>query len=1202
MYVRSHIAVKKLTPTYDPAIESMGVQIKTPNGLMDIHNIYYSPSKETTSDTVKFPIENRLNTVICADYNAHHTAWGCKSANKRGEFLYDELQSNAGITIINDTEPTTISGSNIDLVFATPYIASKASVAILKEEVSDVHHPVVTMITLKARLDPGNFKPRYKLDEADWPKYEKVLELAAKEIDLNKYGLEVQAKIIEQLVRKTADQCIPTTKYSEKAYRSWYWNEECANAKKLYNRWARYYKNKQYPRETTGPMLRESRQKYIDCLRKAKADAWNNICDSISLRNNLRESWRRLKYVLGGTLGWTPPRDMNPQETVDKMAMEYASRSKTSNLTNNIIQNLRDGHSRRTRHIEAAISTQDLEIDKSFTMAELNIALKGRKDSSPGEDRVSYSMLAHTGPNFRNLLLNLYNNSWDAKRLPTFWKTATEIPIPKPDNPGATRPISLLSAISKIMERIVLNRMMFKIFHELHPHLFGFNKNKGTTDGICTLMQYASQGRYLGKMHCLAVFADLEKAFELASREVILYELTKMGVCGNMLGWLRDYLTDRKARVLYQGHHSFIHELENGTPQGAVLSPFLFNVIVNKVLKYSYPKGITVVSYADDIAIIANPWMHQAQGVKMQEALRVFEGACEDLGLKINVNKTKAMVFCKTSKSQPPLVLQEQPLEYVNEYKYLGVIFTPKLQFSSYVKRIAAKVRKRTNQLKYILGAEWGISTETALRFFKACIRPLLEYGIQIMPAMDPAAREKIEKIERTALRLALGINNCASSKLIFAEADLIPIKCRAGAATINYATKVVSRAAPHPIVGSLKSTATIHNPVKQLRWHVQVRQLFKEAHLEMPADQPIVPVEPWDNPTDIPNFHIFQLDRPKSKMTNAELEQAGRRYQRDVVDPLINKNNIINLFTDGSVDPSRERAAIGVVLLIKESPAKTLNLRITDGVGTLITELAAIKIALTCCQRFTCTHKEIHLHTDSLSSVYTLQAMPPLDNVLLIQGIYNIIKQLAADGCSVNFHWLPSHAGIQYNELADTEANTGLERTTIDIATQPSLSSIKLLTKKHSKTKYYEEIKSAEDPWVRSYLGPNQNITNKRFQCDLATRRQTSIYLNLATQAYNKCPWHCPTLCDLCGGDLPFTTEHYMTECPVTAKLFADYLDRMPTEDLDRGNTHRTRLMLKYIKDNSEKFRDAVDRRPPQIRCLANHNFRRSFPITKRL
>ena len=147
----------------------------------------------------------------------------------------------------------------------------------------------------------------------------------------------------------------------------------------------------------------------------------------------------------------------------------------------------------------------------------------------------------------------------------------------------------------------------------------------------------------------------------MASAEAILETLANKGVSGKLLAWIRDFLTHRQARVSFQGKLSNNRTFENGTPQGSILSPFLFNILMENLVPLQFGASTKILCYADDIVIISTgPRMNQ----KTQEALTTMSNKCEELGLKINHNKTKAMVF--GTKPQPPLKISGTDVGWTN--------------------------------------------------------------------------------------------------------------------------------------------------------------------------------------------------------------------------------------------------------------------------------------------------------------------------------------------------------------------------------------------------------------------------------------------------------------------------------------------------------------------------------------------------------
>lgn len=148
---------------------------------------------------------------------------------------------------------------------------------------------------------------------------------------------------------------------------------------------------------------------------------------------------------------------------------------------------------------------------------------------APGKDGLTYSLLnALLVIKEHNPILDLFNMSYTSGQLPPAWKNAIIVPIPKGD--GNSRPISLTSCLCKMMERVVLNRLIYKVGDKLSTNLHGFLKCLSNNDFVCR------------------AFIDLKGAFDRANKEVIMEELIKKGVKGKLLRWIWDYLSIERHR------------------------------------------------------------------------------------------------------------------------------------------------------------------------------------------------------------------------------------------------------------------------------------------------------------------------------------------------------------------------------------------------------------------------------------------------------------------------------------------------------------------------------------------------------------------------------------------------------------------------------------------------------------------------------
>ena len=147
------------------------------------------------------------------------------------------------------------------------------------------------------------------------------------------------------------------------------------------------------------------------------------------------------------------------------------------------------------------------------------------------------------------------------------------------DSVNNYRPISLLTSISKILERLVYVRTL-KLLENcniLSNSQFGFRKRHSTTHALLNKVAHAIDD----SKHTIGIFLDFSKAFDTIDHENLLYKFSHYGIRGRALKWFRDYLTERKQFVNINGHDSDLKQISCGVPQGSILGPLLFILYIN---------------------------------------------------------------------------------------------------------------------------------------------------------------------------------------------------------------------------------------------------------------------------------------------------------------------------------------------------------------------------------------------------------------------------------------------------------------------------------------------------------------------------------------------------------------------------------------------------------------------------------------------
>lgn len=271
--------------------------------------------------------------------------------------------------------------------------------------------------------------------------------------------------------------------------------------------------------------------------------------------------------------------------------------------------------------------------------------------------------------------LYLLNTSLMTCKLHTAWKQAIICPILKHSNLKSLRPISSISCLDKTMEKIILARLKYKI-PNLHPNLLAFIRKRGTSDNIASLRSSIDK-----KMSYL-ILLDLEKTFELADPPTITTSLADKGIKGKLLGWIEDYLIERKASVHFQGHTSMQMHFQKDTPKGGILSPTLFNILVEQLVN-PFKSNIKLFAYADDLQLVATG----SSRFLNAHSQDMIASKCNLLGIKINPTKTAAL-FISQNKPNTTLNIEGQQLQWVESAICLGHTFASGPHFKLQLKYI----------------------------------------------------------------------------------------------------------------------------------------------------------------------------------------------------------------------------------------------------------------------------------------------------------------------------------------------------------------------------------------------------------------------------------------------------------------------------------------------------------------------------------
>ena len=368
-----------------------------------------------------------------------------------------------------------------------------------------------------------------------------------------------------------------------------------------------------------------------------------------------------------------------------------------------------------------------------------------------GPDGVSNRLLKETSLAISEPLSILFNKSFELGKVPKIWKEANLSPIFKKDDKTLVnnyRPISLLSCIGKVQERVVYMHL-YKYLKEnrlLTWKNSGFKELDSAINQLLFIVDKIHKALEAGKEICL-VFLDVSKAFDRVWHSGLLHKARCMGIEGRLFDWLCNYLSDRKIRVVLNGQKSEWKNTTAGVPQGSILGPLLFLIFVNDITD-----GIEtdIHLFADDTSLMEIIENYNDSYAKMNRDLQRLNTWADKWLVTFNAAKT---VYLKISRKvnaapNPILQLNGENIKEVNSHKHLGLIFNDSLTWSNHIDSLVTKASKCVGLLRRIC---YEVPRDCLETLYKSMILPILEYGDIIYDGSSDLLMDRLEKVQRHA-------------------------------------------------------------------------------------------------------------------------------------------------------------------------------------------------------------------------------------------------------------------------------------------------------------------------------------------------------------------------------------------------------------------------------------------------------------------
>ena len=216
-------------------------------------------------------------------------------------------------------------------------------------------------------------------------------------------------------------------------------------------------------------------------------------------------------------------------------------------------------------------------------------------------------------------------------------------PLPKKNNsssPYDFRPISILCPTSKILERIVFSHIskFLETNHSIPNCQHGFRKNKSVVTQLIETNDDLSKA-HKQKFSTDIIYFDLAKAFDKIPHARLISKLSSLGISGNILNWLKYYLSNRSYSVKVNTSYSKEYSIPNGVPQGTVGGPTLFIAYIADIIDFCNTEGVTIKLFADDLKIYFSSNSPINFNLPLQNFIYKFINYCNLNGLQIAATK-----------------------------------------------------------------------------------------------------------------------------------------------------------------------------------------------------------------------------------------------------------------------------------------------------------------------------------------------------------------------------------------------------------------------------------------------------------------------------------------------------------------------------------------------------------------------------------
>lgn len=655
--------------------------------------------------------------VLCGDFNVNLM----ENSNQTQVFLDLISANNMSQTIFQPTRVTKNTATLLDNIFVN--FNNYVNCEVLKSTLSD--HYAQLLVTHKTRESAENVIIKKRVFSRNkLSQYRHELECVQWETVLNSKDTNKAYEIFINNLKTVMTRVflIKKFKVNGKKSKKWITNGIRTSCKK---------KRMLYEQVVIGLLDKETYNRYTYILRKVinQAKRLSNGEYIINSENKTKATWSTIKNITEQNGRYSKDTILDSLESTGLGAVEVLNEANKYFI--NSCPNTNINTAAEYKNIKKCSSSIFLSKVDPDEVCQTIKQLKNKK--SVGEDEIPVCILKEVADLIAQPLAHIINLAFCTGVYPEGLKTAYVKAIHKKgrkDELKNYRPISLLSNINKIVEKIIYVRLV--AFLERNTVLTecqnGFRKGKSTIRAIYMAMVKILESLNQDK-NTITMCLDLSKAFDSVDHEILCRKLELYGVRGVALSLLQSYLSNRKQRVVEMDKNremikSNTTNIMKGVPQGSILGPLLYILYTNEL-----PKVVeqSMVMYADDTSLIFSEIDEVSCQQSAGGAMCALDKWFSANNLLLNIEKTQIVNFSYRPSKSFKLNFKNNEIESSNSVSFLGVHIDQRLDWRAHIEVLALGIARYSYALKIITD---NVGQKEALIAYNAYVQAKMKYGI----------------------------------------------------------------------------------------------------------------------------------------------------------------------------------------------------------------------------------------------------------------------------------------------------------------------------------------------------------------------------------------------------------------------------------------------------------------------------------------